>query len=102
MPSTASPPPPRTSSARRSPPSRWSPRSWRAKRPREGSFAEDIALLQSQAERCREILKKLTRGPTEPDPLHARISVRELIDEAAAPYRGFNAEIVDHAGAGAR
>jgi two-component system sensor histidine kinase RegB len=62
--------------------------------PKEGNFAEDIALLQSQAQRCREILRKLTRGPTEPDPLHARISVRELIDEAAAPYRGFNADIV--------
>ncbi len=69
--------------------------------PKGGSFAEDIALLQSQAERCREILKKLTRGPTEPDPLHARISIRELIDEAAAPYRGFNAEIVVSAGPGA-
>lgn len=68
--------------------------------PKDGTFAEDIALLQSQAERCREILKKLTRGPTEPDPLHARISVRELIDEAAAPYRGFNAEIVVSAGPG--
>jgi two-component system sensor histidine kinase RegB len=61
--------------------------------PKHGSFAEDIALLQSQAERCREILKKLTRGSQEPDPLHARISVRGLIDEAAAPYRGFNTEI---------
>ncbi|NJO35371.1 MAG: ActS/PrrB/RegB family redox-sensitive histidine kinase [Rhodospirillales bacterium] len=61
--------------------------------PKDGSFADDIALLQSQAERCREILKKLTRGPQEPDPLHARISVRELIEEAAAPYRGFNTEI---------
>jgi two-component system sensor histidine kinase RegB len=57
------------------------------------SMAEDVALLQSQAERCREILRKLTRGPTEPDPLHARISVRELLEETAAPYRGFNVEI---------
>ena len=70
--------------------------------PKEGNFAEDIALLQSQAQRCREILRKLTRGPTEPDPLHARISVRELIDEAAAPYRGFNADIVITAGPGTR
>jgi len=68
--------------------------------PEGGSFAEDIALLQSQAQRCREILRKLTRGPTEPDPLHARISVRELIDEAAAPYRGFSADIVVTAGPG--
>jgi two-component system sensor histidine kinase RegB len=66
--------------------------------PKDGNFAEDLALLQSQAERCREILKKLTRGPAEPDPLHARISVRELIDEAAEPYRGFNVEIVVWAG----
>ena len=67
--------------------------------PKGGTFAEDIALLQSQAERCREILKKLTRGPQEPDPLHARISVRELIEEAAAPYRGFNTEIAISASA---
>jgi two-component system sensor histidine kinase RegB len=62
--------------------------------PKDGIFAEDIALLQTQAERCREILRKLTRGPTAPDPLHARIRVREMIDEAAAPYRGFNTAIV--------
>jgi two-component system sensor histidine kinase RegB len=52
-----------------------------------------VALLQSQADRCREILGKLTRGPTEPDPLLARIRVRELIEEAAEPYRGFPARI---------
>jgi two-component system sensor histidine kinase RegB len=66
--------------------------------PKDGNLAEDIALLQSQAERCREILRKLTREPKEPDPLHARISVRELIEEAAAPYQGFNTEIVIRAG----
>jgi two-component system sensor histidine kinase RegB len=57
-------------------------------------LAEDLALLQTQATRCREILKKLTRVPTEPDPLHARMSVTQLIEEAAEPYRGFSAEIV--------
>jgi two-component system sensor histidine kinase RegB len=66
--------------------------------PKGSNFAEDVVLLQTQAERCRDILRKLTRGPTAPDPLHARISVRELIDEAAAPYRGFNTEIVVSAG----
>ena len=69
--------------------------------PKDGTFAEDIALLQSQAERCREILRKLTRGPTAPDPLHARITVRELIDEAAMAYRGFNIDIVVSARPGA-
>jgi two-component system sensor histidine kinase RegB len=51
-----------------------------------GQFAEDIALLQAQAMRCREILTKLTRSPTEPDPLHARMNVTQLIDEATEPY----------------
>ena len=57
-------------------------------------IAEDLALLQTQAVRCREILRKLTRGPTEPDPLHARMSITQLIGEAAGPYRGFSAELV--------
>lgn len=59
----------------------------------DGNFADDLALLQSQAERCREILRKLTRGTQQPDPLLARVSVRELIEEVAAPYRGFDAKI---------
>ncbi len=50
-------------------------------------LAEDMALLRSQAERCREILQKLTRQPSEQDPLHATLSVSQLLDEAAEPYR---------------
>jgi len=50
-------------------------------------LAEDVALLRSQAERCREILQKLTRQPSEQDPLHATLSVSQLLDEAAEPYR---------------
>jgi two-component system sensor histidine kinase RegB len=61
--------------------------------PPDGNFADDLALLQTQAERCREILRKLTRGTQEPDPLLARVSVRELIEEAAAPYRGASTKI---------
>ncbi|MDX2202972.1 MAG: ActS/PrrB/RegB family redox-sensitive histidine kinase [Hyphomicrobiaceae bacterium] len=62
--------------------------------PANSPMAEDLALLQSQAVRCREILKKLTRTPAEPDPLHAHLTVSQLIEEAAAPYRGFNTQIV--------
>jgi two-component system sensor histidine kinase RegB len=57
-------------------------------------MADDLTLLQTQAARCREILQKLTRGPTEPDPLHARMSVTQLIEEAAGPYRGFGTELI--------
>lgn len=49
-------------------------------------YAEDLALLRSQAQRCREILQKLTRNPNEKDPLHASLSIREFIEEASAPY----------------
>lgn len=55
---------------------------------------EDIALLRTQAERCREILRKLTLRPAEQDPLHSSLSVRELIEEAAEPHRAQRAEIV--------
>jgi two-component system sensor histidine kinase RegB len=47
---------------------------------------EDIGLLKSQALRCREILQKLTRHPGEEDPMHARVSVRAMLEEAAEPY----------------
>lgn len=56
-------------------------------------LAEDVALLRSQAERCREILQKLTRQPSEQDPLHANLSVSQLLDEAAEPYRTSNIAI---------
>ena len=65
--------------------------------PKEGISQKTLPSSEPGATLPR-ILRKLTRGPTEPDPLHARISVRELIDEAAAPYRGFNADILITAG----
>ncbi|MEM7776410.1 MAG: ActS/PrrB/RegB family redox-sensitive histidine kinase [Pseudomonadota bacterium] len=50
-------------------------------------LAEDVRLLQVEALRCREILQKLTRAPTEQDPMHARMTLEQLADEAAEPYR---------------
>ncbi len=48
---------------------------------------DDITLLRSQAERCREILRKLTRRPdAETDPHHVSLPVTQLLHEAAAPY----------------
>lgn len=51
------------------------------------SLAEDMALLRTQAERCRDILQKLTRQPSEQDPLHATLSLCQLLEEAVEPYR---------------
>ncbi|MBS0240887.1 MAG: ActS/PrrB/RegB family redox-sensitive histidine kinase [Proteobacteria bacterium] len=47
---------------------------------------EDITLLRSQAERCRDILRKLTRRPGEQDPHHVSLPVTQLLQEAAEPY----------------
>jgi len=59
---------------------------------------DDIRLLNAQALRCREILLKLTRRPSEQDPLHARVSVRAMLEEAAAPYRAGKINITIFAG----
>ncbi len=61
--------------------------------PKDSPLAEDLQLLQSQAVRCREILQKLTKSPSEQDPLHAQLTVTQLIEEAAGPYRGLKARI---------
>lgn len=47
---------------------------------------EDIRLLREQAQRCREILRKLTRHPSENDPMHDSVFVPEMLEEAAEPY----------------
>ncbi len=64
-------------------------------------YAEDVKLLREQAQRCREILAKITELPTgEP---FDRVPLSALIEEAVAPYRHFGVSIVvtlpaDHTG----
>jgi two-component system, sensor histidine kinase RegB len=61
--------------------------------------ADDLALLRSQAQRCRDILQTLTRKPSENDPLHASLTVGQLIEEAVAPHRAMTISIEIDAGA---
>lgn len=49
-------------------------------------LAEDAALLRSQAERCRDILHKLSIRGDEEDPVHNILTFEDLIHEAAAPF----------------
>lgn len=56
---------------------------------------DDVRLLSAQATRCRDILQKLSRAPDAPDPMHASMSVTQVIDEAAQPYRGRRTITVD-------
>jgi two-component system sensor histidine kinase RegB len=64
----------------------------------DSPLRDDIVLLKNQALRCREILQKLTQRPSEQDPLHARVSVRAMLEEAASPYRGARIKIAITAG----
>ncbi|MEZ5773199.1 MAG: ActS/PrrB/RegB family redox-sensitive histidine kinase [Hyphomicrobiaceae bacterium] len=59
----------------------------------DSPIAEDIALLRSQAQRCREILGTLTERSDEGDPLHQRLPITHLIDEAVEPYSVFETPV---------
>jgi len=50
---------------------------------------EDAELLVSQAERCREILHRLTATPdAAADQVHERLSLRQLVQEVIEPHAG--------------
>jgi two-component system, sensor histidine kinase RegB len=50
---------------------------------------EDAELLMSQAERCREILKRLAETPEKAsDEVHERMSLRQLVQEVIEPHGG--------------
>lgn len=56
-------------------------------------FREDVALLRTQSERCREILKRLTNLSSESEAHMARLPFTSLIEEVIAPHREFGIEI---------
>ncbi len=53
---------------------------------------DDIVLLHSQVERCREILRTLTSLDDDGAPF-ARLPVTHLLEEVAAPQRAFDVEV---------
>jgi len=64
----------------------------------DSRFREDVTLLRSQSERCREILKRLTSLSSEGEAHMARLPLTSLIEETAAPHRDFGIEIKLEAG----
>ncbi len=56
-------------------------------------FGEDVKLLRSQSERCREILKRLTSLSSEGEEHLARLPLSSLIEEVTAPHRNFGIDI---------
>jgi len=61
--------------------------------PQTSPWAEDIHLLRSQAERCREILSRLAQQDTGESTIAQRLPLPALIEEIAEPHRGFGVEI---------
>ncbi|MGB3810364.1 MAG: ActS/PrrB/RegB family redox-sensitive histidine kinase [Parvibaculum sp.] len=48
---------------------------------------DDLSLLASQAERCKEILGRLSREPKGEDALYSRLPLHVLLDEVVNPHR---------------
>ncbi len=60
---------------------------------------EDAELLKSQADRCREILKKISSLSSAEDENISTLPVDVLMEEVAAPYAGFHKIIsISHCG----
>ena len=56
---------------------------------KDGPAAEDAALILQQAERCRDILKRLSQQPEEGDAF-AEVGLKALLEEVVEPHRGFD------------
>jgi two-component system sensor histidine kinase RegB len=62
--------------------------------PPDAPWLDDIRLLRSQADRCREILGKLAQRDTDEDDVAAqRLPLGAFLDEIAEPHRGFGVDI---------
>lgn len=68
--------------------------------PQNSPHREDLTLLKSQADRCRDILAKLSAGSDEPDAMFMRVPITHLLEEVAEPHRVFEIEIKIDASAG--
>lgn len=59
----------------------------------DSRFREDVTLLRTQGERCREILKRLTSLSSESEAHLAHLPLTSLIEEITAPHRDFGIRI---------
>jgi two-component system sensor histidine kinase RegB len=61
----------------------------------EGPLREDAELLISQAQRCRDILRRLAEMPDATDEVHERMSLLQFVREVVEPYAGAEAVRVE-------
>ena len=60
---------------------------------KDSKFHEDVTLLRSQSERCRQILQRLTSLSSSGEEHLARMPLSSLIEEVVAPHRDFGIAI---------
>jgi len=53
-----------------------------------GPLREDAWLMVGQAQRCRDILRRLAQAPEAADALHERMSLLQVVREVSAPFAG--------------
>ena len=56
-------------------------------------FGEDVQLLRTQSERCRDIMRRLTTLASADDEHMRRLPLSSLIEEVVAPHREFGVKI---------
>nr|WP_099867216.1 ActS/PrrB/RegB family redox-sensitive histidine kinase [Pararhizobium haloflavum] len=56
-------------------------------------YREDLQLLRSQSERCRDILRRLTTLSTDDEEHMRKLPLSSLIEEVVAPHREFGVSI---------
>lgn len=59
----------------------------------DAQYGDDVRLLRSQSERCRDILKRLTSLSFEGEEHLANLPVTSLVEEVAAPHRDFGVRV---------
>ena len=61
--------------------------------PNAPEFSEDLDLLSSQTDRCREIISKLANRDEQQEEMHSRLKLTVLLEELIEPFRTGNPEI---------
>ncbi|MCI9868089.1 ActS/PrrB/RegB family redox-sensitive histidine kinase [Rhizobium skierniewicense] len=60
---------------------------------KDDRFREDVALLRSQSQRCRDILRRLTSLSAEGEEHLRKLPLSSLIEEVMAPHREFGIKL---------
>lgn len=66
--------------------------------PADGPIAEDARLMLQQADRCRDILKRLSQRPEDGDALYTEVGLKALLAEVVEPHLGFDLDIAVEVG----